>query len=289
MKYVGGFSAATVCSGDPHHFFIALQCCTTDPLGVRSAALELQCEEGAVSSVELTRADGGSLAALQPRAWTVLAAAVPPPTAGTARATAVLLRVSAHSTLRCPLVEAGPPADASPLACADPLAVGAARILRLGAVVGQLTVTGATGVPSGSLTVDVPARAFAGELVRVDLKLVAVVRSLLDLLRGLVLTGQFAAQEDALHDPECTLLFGAADGSPSEEVQPELFVLEGTELQALHGALLFPALEPHTDAVRTLWVRWAKPCAPHEVSVSLACSTARGPALLESRAMVRPF
>ena len=90
-----------------------------------------------------------------------------------------------------------------------------------------------------------------------------------------------------MHDPECTFAFGAASDS-SEEVQPELFVQEGPALQALQGSLVFPALEPHTEAVRTLWVRWTQACAPHEVAVSLACSTSRGHALLESRAMVRP-
>ena len=107
----------------------------------------------------------------------MLCAAVATPAAGTLQATAVLLHVSAFSTLRCPLTEAGPLADASPLACADPLAVGAARISRLGAVVGQLTVAGSADVPSGTLSVQAPARALAGELVRVDVTLAALVRN----------------------------------------------------------------------------------------------------------------
>ena len=82
MKYVGGFSSASVRAGDPHQFFIALQCCTSNSLCVRSAALELQSEDGAVSSVELMRASGGPLGELQPRVWAVLTAAVPPPSSG---------------------------------------------------------------------------------------------------------------------------------------------------------------------------------------------------------------
>jgi NAD(P)-dependent dehydrogenase (short-subunit alcohol dehydrogenase family) len=129
-----------------------------------------------VNNVGLSQ-PGGPVDMLQPRVWTVLAAAVPTPATGTTRATAVLLHVSAFSTLRFPLTEADPPADASPLACADPLAVGAARILRLGAVVGQLAVAGAVNVPSGTLSLAMPARALAGELVRVDVTLAALVRN----------------------------------------------------------------------------------------------------------------
>jgi hypothetical protein len=260
-----------------------------DPLPVRSAGLELQTEDGAASTVELARADGGPLGPLHPRAWTVLAAAVPLPATGTTRAAAVLLRVSDFSTLRCPLGEAGPPADASPLACADPAAVGAARVSRLGAVVGQLAAAGTVGVPSGKLSVAVPARALAGELVQVDVTLVAEVRKHFD-AQPASCAHAVDTQDDALHDSECSFVFGAtADGLEADEVQPELFVREGTELQALHGAVLFPALEPHTEAVRTVWARWAGACTPAEVSVSLACSTTRGAALLETRAMVRPF
>ena len=173
---VGGFSPTPASAGNPLRFYVALQSRTTGPLRVRSAALELQSEDGAVSTVELLQPDGGSLDALRSRAWTVLAALVPTPASGATRATAVLLHVSAFSTLRCPLAEAGPPADASPLACADPLAVGAARILRLGAAVGQLAVTSTVGAPSGTLSMSLPARALVAELVRVDVTLAALVR-----------------------------------------------------------------------------------------------------------------
>ena len=144
---------------------------------MHSVALSLQSDDGTEKTVELSRCDGGPLDKLQPGAWTVLCAHVATPANGTLRATAVLLHVSATSTLRCPLTEESPPADASPLACADPLAVGAARISRLGAIVGQLTVTGTVGVPSGTLSVDIPARALAGELNRVDVTLAAMVRN----------------------------------------------------------------------------------------------------------------
>ena len=80
----------------------------------------------------------------------------------------------------------------------------------------------------------------------------------------------------------------AADGSSSEEVAPELFIQDEAALQAVQGSLRFPALMPHTQATRTLWARWTQACAPHDVSVSLTCLTAKGQALLETRALVRP-
>jgi hypothetical protein len=176
LTCVCGFSSAPVAAGDFRRFYVALQCRTADPLRARAAALSLLSDTGAESTVELLCSDGGSVETLQPGAWTVLCAAVALPTVGTLRATAVLLQVSAFSTLLCPLTEAGPLADASPLACADPLAVGAARISRLGAVVGQLTLTGSFGVPSGTLSVETPARALAGELVRVNVTLATKVQ-----------------------------------------------------------------------------------------------------------------
>ena len=95
-------------------------------------------------------------------------------------------------------------------------------------------------------------------------------------------------QEDAFQESECTFVF-AADGSSSEEVAPELFLQDGASLQAVQGSLRFPALAPHTKVTRTLWARWIQACAPHDVAVSLTCSTAKGQALLETRALVRPL
>ena len=97
-------------------------------------------------------------------------------------------------------------------------------------------------------------------------------------------------QEDAFRESECTFIF-TADSSSSEEVVPELFIQDGAAMHAVQGLLCFPALAPHTQATRTLWARWTQACAPHDVAVSLTCSTAKGQALLETRALVRllPF
>jgi hypothetical protein len=172
---VGGFSLASAPAGDALPFHVALLSRTFEPLQLHAATLELHAGEE-VFTADLLRATAGSSGALAARAWTVFSCSVPAPAAGAVRAAAVLLQVGAHATLRCPLVEAAAPADADPLAPADPLTVGTAHVVRLGGIVGQLSVCSTAAVPSATLAISSAALALAGQVFRIDVGISAVVR-----------------------------------------------------------------------------------------------------------------
>jgi hypothetical protein len=100
-------------------------------------------------------------------------------------------------------------------------------------------------------------------------------------------------QDDALRAPECQLLFGAAGGAEGERsalLQPELLLRDeatGSLEPLLLGALPFPDMEPGARTTRSVWARWAQPCAPQSLTAVLTCSTDRGAARLEATAAVR--
>ena len=318
VKCIGGFSQATASAGDSLAFCVALLSLAVLPVPLHALTLEVHCGEEVSTAQLLPIAACTDGSALAPQTWSVFKAVLAAPAAGCVLAGAVLLHVrcvhfacpaqyattrheprsvpagSANTTMRCPLVEATLPADATPLPPADPAATGAAHVTRHGGIVGQLRVTSMVGIPGAALALSSCTRALAGELVQLDVIVTAQVRSDSVCLVGQSSNNQrqsrFRLQDDALRTLRCELEFCfAADDECPALPQPELFVLDADSqsLVQLSGALGMPDVPAHGRETCTVWVRWAEPCSQQMLHATLTCTTARGTATLEAKALVR--
>jgi hypothetical protein len=184
VRCLGGFSRATAPAGSAVPFNVALLPLMFTPLHLHGLALELQGDGAESVTVSLSPADAGPVAPLAPRSWAMFSASATAPRNGKLCATAILLHISPHATLRCPLAEASAPVDADPLAPADPLTVGAAHVVRRGGVVGQLSVSGTAAIPSAKVDVSSAAQALAGQVVRIEVTVSALVRCARGLSHG---------------------------------------------------------------------------------------------------------